>query len=44
MSLYRRLGFVEEGRLRESRRDGATYHDVVVMGMLEQEWRASRGG
>lgn len=37
---YRKLGFTEEGRLRrELYRDGA-YHDIVVMGLLREEWSA----
>lgn len=36
---YRKCGFREEGRLREAFfRDGA-YHDILVMGMLEAEFR-----
>ncbi|MDI3316246.1 MAG: GNAT family protein [Bacillota bacterium] len=35
-----RAGFGEEGRLRQAiLRDGA-YHDVVLMAILEEEWRA----
>ncbi len=38
--LYRRLGFKEEGRLRaQVWRDGAR-HDVLVFGLLRDEWRA----
>ena len=36
--LYRRLGFKEEGRLRaQVWREGA-WHDVLVMGLLWDEW------
>ena len=39
LRLYRRLGFVEEGMLRQHAvRDGAP-RDVVVMGILRKEWR-----
>lgn len=39
---YRKVGFVEEGRLRQRDwRDGA-YHDVLIMGILRDEWAASR--
>jgi len=39
-----RLGFVEEAVLREDARGAAAFgfHDLVVYGMLEDEWRARR--
>jgi ribosomal-protein-serine acetyltransferase len=39
-----RLGFVEEAVLREEARGSLAhgYHDLVVYGMLEDEWRARR--
>jgi RimJ/RimL family protein N-acetyltransferase len=38
-TLYRRLGFTEEGRLREHfERDGHR-HDVILMGLLRPEWQ-----
>lgn len=36
-----RLGFAEEGRLREAEPMPHGYHDLVVYGLLEQEWRTS---
>jgi RimJ/RimL family protein N-acetyltransferase len=39
---YRKLGFVEEGRLREQCFFGGRYVDEVVMGMLRSEWEAQR--
>ncbi len=37
---YQKLGFKEEGRLREAfYREGA-YHDVIYMGLLKREWQA----
>ena len=43
ISTYERLGFREEGRLRQAlKRDGA-FHDAILMSILEPEWReASR--
>ena len=37
-----RLGFVEEAVLREEARGAVArgFHDLVVYGMLEDEWRA----
>ena len=37
-----RLGFTEEAVLREAGRDAERYHDLVVYGLLEDEWRALR--
>lgn len=36
---YRRLGFREEGRLRDNRFIDGRYEDTIMMGMLEDEWR-----
>ena len=45
IALYQRLGFVREGVLRaHARRDGdVAAHDVVVMGLLRQEWAVRDG-
>jgi ribosomal-protein-serine acetyltransferase len=40
-AIPKRLGFKEEGRMREAGRAGHGYHDLVVYGLLEHEWRAS---
>ncbi|KAL1674847.1 hypothetical protein EV122DRAFT_293173 [Schizophyllum commune] len=38
--IYKRLGFVEEGRLREAvRTPEGTWDDLIHMGILEDEWR-----
>lgn len=36
---YARMGFVEEGRLRELTRVGDVYWDEIRMSLLEREWR-----
>ena len=38
--LYTKLGFVEEGRLRESRAMGDEFWSLYQMSILEDEWRA----
>ncbi|KAI1268722.1 acyl-CoA N-acyltransferase [Xylariaceae sp. FL1019] len=43
MHLYQRLGFVEEGRQRESLYFDRQWHDRMTYGMLESEWAALRG-
>ncbi len=44
IALYKRLGFQEEGRLRERvLRDGART-DLLYMGLLRQEWERARSG
>lgn len=40
--LYEALGFEPEGRLRETHRDGEFWCDSVVMGILEDDYRAAR--
>ncbi len=39
---YRKCGFVEEGRLRDAFSRAGNYHDIVVMGILEEEYRARK--
>ncbi len=36
--VYRKLGFVEEGRLRQAARRGGEWRDLVLFGMLRTEW------
>jgi RimJ/RimL family protein N-acetyltransferase len=43
VKLYRQLGFVEEGRRRESHWHDRKWYDTVSFGMLEHEWAALRG-
>jgi len=36
---HKRLGFTEEGRLREQHFDGKQFHDVVCFGLLSNDWQ-----
>lgn len=40
VACYRKVGFVEEGRLRKRDWLNGSYRDVLVMGILEEEWTA----
>lgn len=40
IAAYAKVGFVEEGRRRETRLHDGVWYDDVVMGLLENEWRA----
>jgi RimJ/RimL family protein N-acetyltransferase len=42
MRLFTKLGFVEEGRLREAVRIPGGYADSVIMGLLRTEWKPAR--
>ncbi|HQE20210.1 MAG TPA: GNAT family protein, partial [Aggregatilineales bacterium] len=37
---YEKAGFVEEGRRREVLWREGRYHDMILMSILEDEWRA----
>lgn len=39
ITFHRRLGFKEEGNLREQHFDGNQFHDVVCFGLLSDEWQ-----
>ncbi|TRM62820.1 acyl-CoA N-acyltransferase [Schizophyllum amplum] len=42
--LYKTLGFVDEGRLREANRTPeGSWEDLIYMSMLEKEWRRDEG-
>jgi len=36
--VYRNLGFQEEGRLRQAHYHAGQYEDVLIMGLLREEW------
>lgn len=38
LRFHERLGFTEEGRLRDQYFDGAVYHHVISFGLLAGEW------
>ena len=38
VSLYKKEGFREEGRKRKARYIDGTYDDIIVMGLLKEEW------
>jgi RimJ/RimL family protein N-acetyltransferase len=40
---YVKLGFVEEGRLRQAMFRHGAWHDVILMAILEEEWFAKHG-
>ncbi|SCD32566.1 Acetyltransferase (GNAT) domain-containing protein [Streptomyces sp. ScaeMP-e83] len=42
LALYRKLGFTEEGRLRQHEFFAGTYYDVVLLGITVDEWWAGR--
>lgn len=42
LHVYRELGFVEEGRIRDHWFRDGTWHDDVRMGLLASEWRSAR--
>ena len=38
VTCYRKVGFIEEGRLRKRDWAEGEYHDVLVMSILDEEW------
>lgn len=40
--LHRRLGFAEEGVLREQKYANGSYHSLICFGMLKREWPGSQ--
>lgn len=43
IAFHKKLGFIEEGRLREQHFDGDEFHDVLCFGLLNREWQAGKG-
>jgi RimJ/RimL family protein N-acetyltransferase len=43
IACYRKCGFIEEGRKRQDRYRSGAYHDTLVMGVLDEEFRALQG-
>ena len=41
VALYRRTGFVEEGRRRCARKLDGIYDDILLFGLLRHEWRTA---
>jgi RimJ/RimL family protein N-acetyltransferase len=39
ISAYEKLGFREEGRLRQALKRGEVFYDAILMSVLESEWR-----
>ena len=39
IKLHKKLGFHEEGRLRQAMFKNGQYHDLVLFGILREEWR-----
>jgi len=40
INLYKKVGFVEEGRIRKSQWIDGGWHDLILMGIVEDEWSA----
>jgi UDP-4-amino-4,6-dideoxy-N-acetyl-beta-L-altrosamine N-acetyltransferase len=40
IAFHKRLGFTEEGCMRDQHFDGRQFHDVLCFGLLSNEWRA----
>jgi len=44
LNLYKKVGFVEEGRLRKANWIDGAWRNVVLMGILDEEWSARKAG
>lgn len=43
ISVYEKLGFREEGRLRQAIKRDHAFHDAILMSILRSEWRERQG-
>ena len=43
IAFHKRLGFTEEGCLRDQHFTGSKFHDVICFGLLSDDWRMVRG-
>ncbi|MFX0042510.1 MAG: GNAT family N-acetyltransferase [Candidatus Hodarchaeota archaeon] len=39
---YKKVGFIEEGRKRKAHFVNGDYHDLIIMGLLNEEWKGNR--
>jgi len=44
LRMYQKCGFKEEGRLRQELFRDGEYHDIILMGLLREEYQIHRGG
>jgi len=44
LRLHRKVGFREEGRQREAQFKNGQYHDLVIFGLLREEWKKLASG
>lgn len=40
LALYRKAGFIEEGRMRNARKLDGKYDDIIKFGILREEWQS----
>lgn len=43
LRFHLKLGFIQEGILRDQYYDGKNFHDLVCFGILKEEWRKGNG-
>jgi len=42
IKLYKKVGFIEEGRKRKAHFVNGEYHDLIIMGILNEEWKENK--